>query len=86
MAMKKPKHINDIGASEFNQWNYCPKKWYLERTTGIKPRTPEIRKGEEFHNMRGKGVMKVQKTQSALIATIIIGGLTCLFFFLSSVH
>ena len=22
-----------IGSSEFDQWNYCPRMWYLEQTT-----------------------------------------------------
>ena len=82
--MKRDKYF--IGASEFNQWNYCPRKWYLERTTGIRIDTPEIRKGKEFHNMRGKDARQVQKTQSALIAAITIGGIACLFLLLSSLH
>ncbi len=72
-----------IRSSEIKQWDYCPRQWYLLRTTGRKINSQAAKRGLEYHNRQAKGVKAVQKTQSFLIKSILTGGIICLFWFLS---
>ncbi len=71
-----------IRSSEIKQWDYCPRQWYLLRTTGRKINTQAAKRGLEYHQKEAKGVKAVQKTQSLLITSILTGGIICLLWFL----
>ena len=79
--MKKKKFIK---ASEFGQWEYCPRKWYLSKTMGMWFDRDASKRGVAYHNAKSEGVKSIQREQTKLIATaLVIGGIVCIFFFLS---
>jgi hypothetical protein len=73
--MKKSKP--NIRSGEFRSWSYCPRQWYLLRTTKRRINTAASRKGMEFHRSHSQKVEAVQKAQSNF-KTIIVGGIVCL--------
>jgi len=72
-----------IGSSEFKQWAFCPRHWYLLRTTGKRASGPAVRRGVEFHTRKSKEVINVQKKQSAFVTAVILGGIACIIWLLS---
>jgi hypothetical protein len=71
-----------IKASEYSQWEYCPRQWYLHKTKGRKSNTEASRRGIAYHNNMSQGVKSVQHEQSNFIATLVIGGIiVCILFF-----
>lgn len=78
------KNNTNIRASEIKQWAFCPRQWYLQRTTGRRScGGPAARKGEEFHRNKARGVQEVRKAQSALTKALMIGGIVCLLWLFS---
>ena len=78
--MKRSKNIN---ASEIRQWCFCPRQWYLLRTTGRKVVTFATKRGVDFHLKESRKVEAVKRMQLALGTTLIIGGIVCCILFLS---
>jgi CRISPR/Cas system-associated exonuclease Cas4 (RecB family) len=78
--VKSNKH--SISASELKQWDYCPRQWYLLKTTGSRVNNRAVRLGREFHQKQAQGVKAVRNTQSLLTKFILTGGIACLFWFL----
>lgn len=72
------KNKRYIAASEFKQWAFCPRHWYLLRTTGKRANSSNARRGTLYHNAKAEGVKKVQKTQAVLL-WVILGGIACFF-------
>ena len=80
--MKKQK---DISPTWIRQWCFCPRQWFLFRTTGRKVDvTPESKRGVEFHLNESRKVEAVRRTQTALKVTILAGGVLCMLFWLFS--
>ena len=78
------KKGNYIRASEMQSWSFCPKQWYLCRTTGKKPDSPAIQKGKAYHVQESKSVRNVQRTQKSIVKYALIGGaIACLLWYLS---
>ncbi|HUL01016.1 MAG TPA: hypothetical protein VLX29_09185 [Nitrospirota bacterium] len=71
-----------IKASEFGQWEYCPRQWYLSKTMGMRINSDAIRRGIVYHNAKAERVKSVQRNQTKLIAASAIGGIICIFCFL----
>ena len=78
--IKTMNNKNFIGSSEFKSWEFCPKRWYFQQTTGIKINNPAVKRGMAYHRKRGMQVQQVQKTQWALKIFIILGGITWIIF------
>jgi len=74
---------NNIRASEIRQWCFCPRQWYLFRTTGRKVMTAASMRGIDFHLKESHKVEAVQRTQWFFTATLIMGGVACIIWFLS---
>jgi hypothetical protein len=75
-----------IGSSEFKQWVFCPRHWYLLRTTGKRaqgPQIPTVRRGVEYHTAKSREVINVQKKQSAFVTAAVLGGIACIIWLLS---
>jgi hypothetical protein len=72
-----------IGSSEFKQWAFCPRHWYLLRTTGKRAQGSSAQRGVDYHTRKSREVISVKKTQSAFIAAVILGGIVCLILLLS---
>ena len=77
------KNVINIRSSEMRSWSYCPRQWYLRRTTGRKISCQASKRGLEFHNKQAQHVRAVRNTQSILTKTLMIGGIVCLFLLLS---
>jgi hypothetical protein len=71
-----------IKASEFAQWEYCPRQWYLNKTGGMRFNREASRRGVAYHNAQSEGVKSVQQGQTKLVVALVIGGIICLFFLL----
>ncbi len=78
--MKQEKRKTN--SNEYRQWDYCPRQWYLFKTTGRKIRCQASKRGLEFHHRQAQSVQAVQNTQSFLMKIIITGGIVCLFWLL----
>ena len=70
-------HKPFIRASELKQWDYCPRQWYLVRTTSRRLHCQAAKRGVEFHNRKLGAVQAIQKTQSHLVKLLITGGIVC---------
>ncbi len=71
-------------SSEFKQWDYCPRQWYLRRTLGKKHGTSAAaRRGIDHHQKISKGVKEVQFAQGLFKAALIAGGVICLLLLVS---
>ena len=79
--MQKQK---DIPPSWIRQWCFCPRQWFLFRTTGRKVETADSRRGMEFHERESRKVEAMRRTQKALKITVYAGGALCLMLWLLS--
>jgi hypothetical protein len=77
------KRNNNIRASELSQWCFCPRQWYLFRTTGRKVMTPSSKRGIDFHVKESQKVEAVKSTQWVFATILIIGGMACIIWLLS---
>lgn len=75
--------LKNIRASEIRQWCFCPRQWYLLRTTGRRVVTAATKRGVDFHLKESRKVEAVQKMQLAFVAYLIIGGIVCCILLLS---
>jgi CRISPR/Cas system-associated exonuclease Cas4 (RecB family) len=71
-----------IKASEFGQWEYCPRQWYLSKTMGKRISSEASRRGVAYHNSKSEGVKSIQHDQTKFIYALVIGGILCIYFFL----
>ena len=72
-----------IRSNEIRQYCFCPRQWYLFRTTGKRVVCAASRRGEEFHKKAAQPIKAIQRTQSFMVALIIIGGIACIFWLFS---
>jgi hypothetical protein len=77
------KNKKTIGAYEVRQWCFCPRQWYLFRTTHRKANILASKKGVEFHENAAKPIKAIQKSQTAMATAIVLGGIICLIWLLS---
>jgi hypothetical protein len=68
-------------ASEYSQWEYCPRQWYMSKTRGRKINTEASRRGVVYHNQMSQGVKSVQHDQSKFLAALVIGGIACILLY-----
>ena len=73
----------NIGSAEFKQWAFCPRHWYLLRTTGKRAHGPAVQRSMEFHARKSKEVITIKKTQSLFLTAVILGGIVCIIWLLS---
>jgi hypothetical protein len=69
-------------ASEFAQWEYCPRQWYFSKTLGNRMNSEASRRGVAYYNAKSEGVKSIQQGQAKFIIALAIGGIVCIFFFL----
>ena len=76
---------NKISANEIRQWCFCPRQWYLYRTTSkVKNIHVSARKrGVAFHHSAARPVRAIQRLQRAIVTIAVIGGIACLILFLA---
>jgi hypothetical protein len=72
-----------ISSHEIKQWAFCPRQWYLLRTTGRRVDNAFIRKGSSFHHAKARQIRKIKIMQNILVSLVVIGAALCLFFLLS---
>ena len=72
--MKKKRNI---AANEIRQWCFCPRQWYLLRTTGLRIMTPAAKRGVVYHQREAVRVNAVVRSQSALTIILLLGGAAC---------
>ena len=78
-------HNKCIKSSEFAQWEYCPRQWYLAKTLGRRFNSGPSRKGMEMHEDQSHAVKNVQSAQTTFVkTTFAIGGVLCILFYLLS--
>jgi hypothetical protein len=74
----KKKNKRYIGSSEFKTWNFCPRYWYLMRTSGRSAQGAAIQRGNAYHKKMSKGVVAVKQSQSAFVKALVLGGIICI--------
>lgn len=56
-----------ISATDLKQWCFCPRQWYFYKTTGRRPKfNKAIKRGLDYHRVKGEAVDSVIKAQSNL--------------------
>ncbi len=72
------KNSGAIRSSELAQWCFCPRQWYLFRTTGKKPEGRAVTRGLIYHKGKAGNIQSIQRMQRALVMTAALGGIACL--------
>lgn len=68
-----------ISATDLKQWSFCPRQWYFYKTTGKRPKfSKAIKRGLDYHRVKGEAVDSVIKAQSNLMFFLKAGGSICL--------
>ncbi len=83
MKKENKKHKKFISSSEFGQWAFCPRQWYLMKMRRKRINTSPIRRGNEFHMNMSHGIKAAQKAQSRFKTFCILGVIVCIFWYLS---
>ncbi len=71
-------YSDTIRSSELAQWRFCPRQWYLFRTTSKKPEGRAVTRGLMYHKGKAGNVQSIQRTQRAIVITAALGGIACL--------
>ncbi len=72
-----------ISSHEIKQYAFCPRQWYLLRTTGRRVNDAFIREGAAFHHEKARQIRRIKTTQDVLVFLCAVGIVLCLFFLLS---
>lgn len=79
--MDKTDH--KISATDLKQWCFCPRQWYFYKSTGRKPKfNRALKRGIDYHRIKGEAVDSVIKAQSNLKFFLKAGGSICLLLLL----
>ena len=73
-----------LSASEINQYAYCPKSWWKQRT-GEKIETKEMKEGTQYHDQKASKQLQARQlyiTRNILILLIILAAITTSIIFI----